>query len=257
MARPEKVRVVSELPQFTQFICPMDGVNRTKGNGKIILSVEEYEVIKLIDYHGKTQEECAISMQVSRGTIQVLYAEARKKIARHMVEGMALEVNGGNYKVCQRNGCKRGWNSHGNLITGKISNGGLRTMKIAVTYENGQVFQHFGHTEQFKVYEIENGVIKASEIVNTNGQGHGALANFLFQGGVDVLICGGIGGGARNALSEAGIELYPGAHGNADEQVKSFIAGKLQYDPETKCNHHHHEEGHQCGAQGCSTHSCH
>ena len=83
-------------------------------------------------------------------------------------------------------------------------------MKIAVTYENGQVFQHFGHTEQFKVYEVENGKIVKSEIVDTNGQGHGALAEFLLNGGVEVLICGGIGGGARNALAEAGIELYPG-----------------------------------------------
>ena len=86
-------------------------------------------------------------------------------------------------------------------------------MKIAVTYENGQVFQHFGHTEQFKVYEVENGKIVKSEIVDTNGRGHGALAEFLLNGGVEVLICGGIGGGARNALTEAGIELYPGSEG--------------------------------------------
>ena len=122
-------------------------------------------------------------------------------------------------------------------------------MKIAVTYENGQVFQHFGHTEQFKVYEVEDGKIMKSEIVDTNGQGHGALAGFLFNGGVDVLICGGIGGGARNALAEAGIELYPGAHGDADDQVASFIAGTLNYDPDTVCSHHghHDQEGGGCG----------
>ena len=83
-------------------------------------------------------------------------------------------------------------------------------MKIAVTYDNGEVFQHFGHTEQFKVYEVEDGKIVASEVIDTNGSGHGALAGFLNQCGAQVLICGGIGGGARNALAEAGIQLYPG-----------------------------------------------
>ncbi len=130
-------------------------------------------------------------------------------------------------------------------------------MKIAVTYENGQVFQHFGHTEQFKVYEIEDNKIVSSEVVGTNGQGHGALAGFLFGGGVDVLICGGIGGGARAALAEAGISLYPGASGGADAQVEAFLAGNLNYDPDTMCNHHHEGGEHNCGSHGCGEHGCH
>lgn len=130
-------------------------------------------------------------------------------------------------------------------------------MKIAVTYEDGQVFQHFGHTEQFKVYEVEDKKIVSSEVVGTNGQGHGALAGFLFGGGVDVLICGGIGGGARAALAEAGIKLYPGASGDADAQVEAFLAGNLDYDPDTTCSHHHEGEEHSCGDHGCGEHSCH
>lgn len=124
-------------------------------------------------------------------------------------------------------------------------------MKIAVTYEDGQVFQHFGHTEQFKVYEVEDKKIVSSEVVGTNGQGHGALAGFLFGGGVDVLICGGIGGGARAALAEAGIKLYPGASGDADAQVEAFLAGNLDYDPDTTCSHHHEGEEHSCGEHSC------
>ena len=125
-------------------------------------------------------------------------------------------------------------------------------MRIAVTYENGQVFQHFGHSEQFKVYDVEDGKVVKSEVIGTNGQGHGALAGFLLQGNVDVLICGGIGGGARNALAEAGIDLFPGAQGNADAQVEAYLAGELNYDPDTVCSHHghHHGEGgcgHHCG----------
>jgi len=130
-------------------------------------------------------------------------------------------------------------------------------MKIAVTYEDGQVFQHFGHTSQFKVYEVKDGNVISSEIVDTNGQGHGALAGFLLGGGVNVLICGGIGGGARTALAEAGIELYPGACGDADAQVDAFLKGQLSYDPDTMCSHHSHEEGQNCGNHGCGSESCH
>ncbi len=129
-------------------------------------------------------------------------------------------------------------------------------MKIAVTYENGQVFQHFGHTEQFKVYTVEDGKVTGSEVVDTNGSGHGALAGFLKKLGVNTLICGGIGGGARVALAEAGVELFPGASGDADAQVNAYLAGSLAYNPDTVCNHHH-EEGHDCGnhdAHECGHH---
>lgn len=131
-------------------------------------------------------------------------------------------------------------------------------MKIAVTYENGQIFQHFGHTEQFKVYTVEDGKIVSSEIIDTNGSGHGALAGLLYNIGADVLICGGIGGGAQMALAQAGIRLFGGVHGDADKAVESFIAGVLAYDPNAKCDHHgeHHHEDHQCGDHGCGSHNC-
>ena len=129
-------------------------------------------------------------------------------------------------------------------------------MKIAVTYENGNVFQHFGHTLEFKVYAVENGKVVSSEVIGTNGQGHGALAGFLFSGHVDVLICGGIGGGAQMALAEAGIKLYGGVSGSADEAVAAYLNGSLDYDPEVHCDHHNHEHGAGCGEHGCG-HSCH
>lgn len=132
-------------------------------------------------------------------------------------------------------------------------------MKVAVTYEQGQVFQHFGHTEAFKVYEIEDNKIVSSQVVDTDGQGHGALAGFLFNGGIDALICGGIGGGAKKALEEAGIAYYPGVTGEADAAVEALLAGTLVYNPDTVCSHHHHEDGeeHACGSEGCGSHSCH
>lgn len=129
-------------------------------------------------------------------------------------------------------------------------------MKIAVTYDNGMVFQHFGHTEQFKIYETENGRIISSEVVDTNGSGHGALAGFLSVLGVKVLICGGIGGGAQTALKGAGIEVYGGVTGLCDLAVQDYLNGTLLFNPDVKCSHHGegHGEGHNCGSHNCGEH---
>lgn len=136
-------------------------------------------------------------------------------------------------------------------------------MKIAVTYDNGQIFQHFGRTEEFKVYEVEDGKVVSSEVIGSNGSGHGALAGLLAGQDIDVLICGGIGGGAQAALAEAGIELCAGAQGDVDAAVEAYLRGELENAGVT-CDHHdhHHEEGHDCGGDcgsgcggGCGSHA--
>lgn len=126
-------------------------------------------------------------------------------------------------------------------------------MKIAVTYDNGNVFQHFGKTENFKVYEVEDNQVVSSEVISSNGTGHGALAGILADQGVDVLICGGIGGGAQTALAEAGVELVSGAEGNTDEAVEAYLRGELVSKGST-CHHHDHEEGHSCHGHSCGGH---
>ena len=130
-------------------------------------------------------------------------------------------------------------------------------MKIAVTYDDGNVFQHFGRTEFFKVYETEDGKVVSSEVISSNGVGHGALAGVLAEQSVDVLICGGIGEGAQAALKEAGVELCAGAEGNTDQVVEAYLKGEL-VSTGANCDHHHgeehscgdHEEWHSCGG-GC------
>lgn len=128
-------------------------------------------------------------------------------------------------------------------------------MRIAVTYENGEVFQHFGHTAFFKVYEVADNQVISAQVIDTNGSGHGALATLLSEAKVDTLICGGIGMGAQNALAAAGIKVYGGVTGFADGAVQAFLAGILDYNPDVQCNHHghnhHHGEGHTCGSHGC------
>ena len=130
-------------------------------------------------------------------------------------------------------------------------------MKIAVTYEAGMIFQHFGHTAQFKIYEIEKDCVASAQVVDTDGYGHGALAGFLKEQGVSVLICGGIGGGAQMALADAGIQLFGGVSGDADEAVEALLAGELVYNPCVRCSHHDHGHDHACGDHGCGSHSCH
>ncbi|MGL4282793.1 MAG: NifB/NifX family molybdenum-iron cluster-binding protein [Eubacterium aggregans] len=129
-------------------------------------------------------------------------------------------------------------------------------MRIAVTYEDGCIFQHFGHTDRFKVYDIQDGRVVTATTINTNGSGHGALADILHKLDVDTLICGGIGGGAQRALSEVGIDLFAGVKGSADDAVEALLAGSLQQNTEANCDHHGHGEVHQCSSQGCVSGHC-
>lgn len=135
-------------------------------------------------------------------------------------------------------------------------------MRIAVTYDNGNVFQHFGKTESFKIYDVEDNKVVSSEVIGSNGTGHGALAGLLADHAVDVLICGGIGGGAQTALAEAGVELCAGAEGDTDQAVEAYLKGEL-VSTGANCDHHHedghscgdHEDGHSCGGHE-EGHSC-
>lgn len=128
-------------------------------------------------------------------------------------------------------------------------------MKIAVTYQDGEVFQHFGKTREFKLYTVENGTIVSSEILGSGSAGHEALAGVLNDAGIDTLICGGLGGGAQAALASMGIDVISGASGNTDTVVNEFLAGNL-VSQGVNCDHHgeehHHEEG-GCG-NGCGHH---
>ena len=240
MSRPCKCRLVSVLPDNYIFT-PTESMN----NNFVTLSLDEFETINLLDYQGLDQEECAKRMEISRSSVQAIYMSARKKLSIAIVEARKLIISGGNITTLDQ------------TEKYKLNTKGDSTMRIAVTYEDGQIFQHFGHTENFKVYDVENNKVTDSKVINTNGTGHGALATLLNGLDVDVLICGGIGGGAQMALAEAGIKLYGGVFGDADSAVDALLKGELEYNPNVMCSHHHHEEGHSCGSHSCGHHSCH
>ena len=258
MARPQKCRRICNVPQTDSF-----RPEKHRGEIPIIMTVDEYEVIRLVDLEEKTHEQCALQMDISRSTVQEIYENARRKLAACIVYGRTLVIAGGNYRICDgRENCRcelkcRQADNKKRTESEDRNKGGF-IMKIAVPYENGQIFQHFGHTERFKLYETDNAEIVKSEIIETAGSGHGALAGFLMKHGADTLICGGIGGGAQTALAEAGIRLYGGVSGDADTAVTELLSGKLNYNPDVQCSHHeHHGENNSCGSHSCGNKGCH
>ena len=242
MARPAKKKKICSLPVFRNFSAGAASEDKPM----IFMPLEEYETIRLMDYHGMNQQECAAQMRVARTTVQALYTAARKRLAACLIEGRPLRIAGGDYEVCEDDDgcfCSR---------CCPCGRKGCNAMKLAVTYEEGQIFQHFGKTSAFKVFTIEGNKVTAAEVIGTNGQGHGALAGFLQQHEIDTLICGGIGAGAQSALTAAGIALYGGCSGSADEAVEALLNGRLDYNPAVHCNHHGHGgAGHACGEHGC------
>ncbi|MBR2781338.1 MAG: DUF134 domain-containing protein [Eubacteriaceae bacterium] len=247
MPRPFRCRRIERLPVYRSF--SPDDITATEN---VLMTVDEYEALRLLDNEGLNQETCAVRMNIARTTVTAIYESARKKVADAIVNGKRLLITGGH---CEYEPVE---------IDQEIIEKGKDTMRIAVTYENGEIFQHFGHTEQFKLYDIEDGKIVNEQIVDTNGSGHGALAGFLQAVKAEALICGGIGMGAQTALADAGIRLYAGVRGSADEAAKSLAEGKLEYDPDAKCDHHeeghecgeHHGEGHECGHHHGEDHEC-
>lgn len=261
MPRPRKHRRICSVPQSQEF-GPTDSGNK-EPEESVSLTLDEYEAIRLIDSEGFSQEQCSEFMQVARTTVQQIYSEARYKLARMLVEGISLHIEGGDIRLCQgkNSSC---WKERciRQEISEKIAfEKGKNMTRIAVPYENGQIFGHFGRTENFKIYDTENGEIVSSQVISTEGNGHGALAGILSALHTDILICGGIGPGAQNALKAAGIQIYAGNDGEANEAVKQYLCGSLVQNENAHCSHHegeHHAE-HSCDDHGCHDHShgCH
>ena len=238
MPRPVRCRRIERLPVYRSF-SPDDAAAAEE----VRMTVDEFETLRLLDDEGLTQEACAARMNIARTTVTAIYDSARKKVADVLVHGKRLLITGG---CCAYEPVE---------INQEIMEKGSTCMRIAVTYENGEIFQHFGHSEQFKLYDTEDGRITGEQVVNTNGSGHGALAGFLQAAKVDALICGGIGMGAQMALADAGIKLYAGVQGAADAAAKALAEGNLEYDPNARCDHHEHHDG-DCGHDHCAEHHC-
>ncbi len=132
-------------------------------------------------------------------------------------------------------------------------------MRIALTTENDRIFQHFGKCGLFTIFTVEDGKITEKKTVTTEGRGHGSLGNFLKEQGVNVLICGGIGGGARNMMADNNIQLIYGITGSVDQAMELYLTGQLASDETAKCDHHHGDGEHECHGHhhGDGEHQCH
>ena len=219
------------------------GRSFASGQSDINLLLEEWEALRLVDYAGMEQSQAALSMGISRQSVQMLVSSARTKLARAVVEGLPLQILGDQEQ-----------NTHTTLRYEERTS----KMKIAVTTQHTQVFPHFGRTPEFYLVTAEDGKIIEEKIIAAPAEGHGALVGFLVGQGVDTLICGGIGGGAVNGLRSSGIKVYAGASGSVKEQVLSLLSGQLPQQGEANCDHHdEHDHEHQHGqghGHGCGHH---
>lgn len=236
MPRRPRERKIGSYPDYWCFTA----MDADASCGAQTLTLDEWEALRLIDHEGLTQEQCADRMGVARTTVTATYESARRKVAALLVDGTRLVVSGGRYQLPEE---------EASMLPKK----GERDMRVAVTYDGeGGIWQHFGRTEMFKVYEVEDGKVTSSQVIGTNGYGHGALAGYLRQLGVDTLICGGLGYGAQMAVAEAGITLYAGVQGSADTAVEALVAGTLAQNEAANCDHHGHgEDGCGHGEGGC------
>ena len=242
--RKEKPRRVGIVPEYVSF---SPGGLDAPDERRVQLTLDELEAIRLIDLEGLDQRQAAERMCVARATVAAVYARARHDIADALVNGKNIAIGGGSVTLAPLATRAKPWPHK--LEEDKLEEDMTR---IAVTYEDGNVFQHFGRTQSFKLYDVEDGEVVTSQVVGAGGVSHGALAGLLAENGVDVLICGGLGGGALAALQRAGVCVYGGAQGPADDAVAAYLAGSMRQTDEASCGghgHHGHEGG--CGHGGC------
>lgn len=241
--RREKLRRVGIIPEYRGFT--PDGL---ASGDAIDMTVDELEVLRLCDLGGLSQEEVAQHMGIARATVAAICSRAHRKVANALVNGRAIVIEGGNIAYSPITTTTAAWPAKE-----------VDTMRVATTYDNGNIFMHFGRSKQFKIYDIQDGKVLNEQVVGTDGTGHGALAGLLANGGVDTLICGGIGGGAINALTQAGITVYAGAQGSCDACVEALIAGTLSQTGKATCDchGHDHEHGESCGCHGHHDHEGH
>ena len=222
--RREKLRHVGIIPEYRGFT--PDGL---ASGDAIDMTVDELEVLRLCDLEGLNQEAVAQHMGIARTTVAAICSRAHRKVANALVNGRAIVIEGGNIAYSPIATTTAAWPAKE-----------VGTMRVATTYDNGNIFMHFGRSEQFKIYDIQDGKVLNEQVVGTGGTGHGALAGLLANGGVDTLICG-----------------------SCDACVGALIAGTLAQNGEATCDchghdHEHiHEHGESCGCHGHHDHDGH
>ena len=234
MPRPFKTRSIMEEPACCRF-----NPEKTGEQGSVILSLDEFEVIRKCDYERLSQENCATVMNISRTTVQRIYASARVKIAQALVLGKVLEIEGGPVNIIEQSPLS---NMSFNHKTGE------NKMKIAIGLNGQNVADHFGHCNDFRIVEVENGVVVNQEELHDEVHVHQERPQFLKNKGVDVLIMKSMGKGAYNRLVALNIQCIDAQDKTADEALHAYLNKTLTSSLEATdcagCGDHNHEHKH-------------
>lgn len=251
MPRPRKCRKICRLPDTVEFT-PVGGDASAEC---VVLTVDEFEAVRLIDDEGYSQEECGEYMLIARTTVQQIYLSARRKIARALVNGLPLRIAGGDFRLCdsdddcpRRGGCceRRRRFHEATTAAHDAPHNEERidtVMKIAVAANGKEVSGHFGHSEQFIVYDVEQNAITAEQCVANPGHRPGLLPNMLADMGVKTVIAGGMGAHAAGICAERGVEVITGAQGDARSAAEAYLRGELHSTGEMCTEHGHHDHG--------------
>ena len=235
MPRPFKSRNIMEEPYCSKF-----NPERMGEHGSVVLSLDEYEVIRKCDYERLSQENCATVMKISRTTVQRIYASARVKIAQALVLGKVLEIEGGPVKIIDQSPLDN---------ISSIHETGENKLKIAIGLNGQNVADHFGHCNDFRIVEVENGVVVHQEELFDDVHVHQERPKFLKDNGVDVLIMKSMGKGAYNRLVALDIKCIDAQDKTVDEALSAYLNKTLTTSLEATdcagCGNHNHEGHHR------------
>ena len=203
MPRPVIDRRIRTIPSVTLFQ-PVGSCHQNEA-AEVVLSLDEFEAIRLADHDGLYQEAAALRMGVSRQTFGRIVENARKKVADALVNGKVLRVEGGNTVMQAEE---------------------EPTMNIAVpTDRSGMIYPHFGHCELFTIFRLEQGQIVGEELVPVlNSQGcKSGVASELARRKVSLLVAQHIGEGAVRQMASFGIRVVRGVSGHARTALEALL----------------------------------
>ncbi|MBR5577774.1 MAG: DUF134 domain-containing protein [Lachnospiraceae bacterium] len=218
MARPKKYRKICHFPKTLTFL----PVGNRSNKEPVILTIDEYETLRLIDREGRSQEECSTSMKVARTTVQMIYASARKKVADAIVEGRSLEIEGGDYDLCngEKSYCSR-QDCHKKMLYEQYQKPEGIT-RIALAVREGVMAEEVEKASQIKLIDMKANQISHSHLLDFGYENQESLADYLHILHVDELICNGIKEHDRNGLEEIGIHLRNNEN-NKEEIIRTYL----------------------------------
>ena len=218
MPRPRKSRKVCHFPRCHSF----GPTEQIPAKEPVILTVDEYEAVRLIDQEGFSQESCGVRMGIARTTVQQIYATARKKLAQMLVEGIPLKIAGGDYQLCSgRQEC--GETMCFKQYYSKEYEKPEPCVRIAAAYDAGKICLNFEDARQFKIYDVRKKNLLASRVVDIQAADRNQLACILTALRTNILICGYISAGIGLALDAAGIRVHGDISGDADSEAALFF----------------------------------